>query len=870
MQNNQIPIIIKEADGVERRNVPVSIGVPFPCGWLKEDELLIIKDNKGIYHPVQVKQLARWKDKTIQWARLDFFVSIKPHSRQTWFIEKTDDKEIKSSPLFFKKNGDSYEVDTGTAKFYLATEGCFPFKQVVVNNKNILSSKGSNLLLIGDDGSEYLPVIESINTIDKGPIETSFFVKGFFKGEKKSPFARFESCLFFYRNFTTVIFEIRIHNYRAASHPGGLWDLGDPGSIFFKEMSLVLHGANKPESIIWQISPISKPNFTDSDCLSIYQDSSGGKNWNSPNHIDKNGNLTVSFQGYRLFTSKKQNEDLTGTRCNPIVQINMPDARVILSLQDFWQNFPKSINVEENIMKVGIFPKECSSSYELQGGEKKRHTLFLNFEASSNSIHNIPHFLKPLHISIEPSWIEKTKAIPYVLPEAEDSNTIYTDYIHNVIEGKNSFFNKREIIDEYGWRNFGDVYADHEAINAEEKSTFISHYNNQFDAIYGAGIHFLRSCDYRWFELMSQYARHVMDIDIYHTDQDKPAYNHGLFWHTDHYLPAGRATHRTYSLDNVKEKKDYGGGPCNEHNYTSGFLLYYYLTGDIFARDAVIELADWVVDMDDGLKTLWSLFDDGPTGIASQTVFQDFHGPGRGAGNSINALLDAYRLTGLRTYLVKAEEIIQRCIHPKDDINALHLDDPEYKWSYLVFLQILGKYLDFKKELEETDWHFFYARDTLLHYALWMMNNEVPYKDVLHKVEIPTETWPAHDVRKACILNYASKYAPADLKKPLKQKARFFFDRCLADLLSFETAYLTRPMVILMTYGFMQACFDNDCQETSLDYEIHNYDFGEPVSFVPQRARLKNTVKRKMKYSIKALSYLLNSKLSSIKARFSR
>ena len=287
----------------------------------------------------------------------------------------------------------------------------------------------------------------------------------------------------------------------------------------------------------------------------------------------------------------------------------------------------------------------------------------------------------------------------------------------------------------------------------------------------------------------------------------------------------------------------------------------------MFAREAVIELADWVMEMDNGLKTLWTIIDDGPTGLASQTVSPDFHGPGRGAGNSINALLDAYRLTGRRIYLVKAEEIIQRCIHPADDIESLHLDDPEYRWSYLVFLQILGKYLDFKKELEETDWHFFYTRDSLLHYAKWMMDNEVPYKDVLHKVEIPTETWPAHDVRKACILNYASKYAPHELKEPFKRKARFFFDRCLKDLLSFETAYLTRPLVILTVFGFMQACFDNNCQEASLDYEIHNYDFGKPVSFKPQRARLKNTIKRKMECSIRALRYLLNSKILSIRAK---
>ena len=69
------------------------------------------------------------------------------------------------------------------------------------------------------------------------------------------------------------------------------------------------------------------------------------------------------------------------------------------------------------------------------------------------------------------------------------------------VEGPQSFFSKREVIDEYGWRNFGDIYADHEAVNHDGPDKFISHYNNQYDFIYGAAVHFLRSGDRRWFRV---------------------------------------------------------------------------------------------------------------------------------------------------------------------------------------------------------------------------------------------------------------------------------------------------------------------------------------------------------------------------------
>ena len=49
--------------------------------------------------------------------------------------------------------------------------------------------------------------------------------------------------------------------------------------------------------------------------------------------------------------------------------------------------------------------------------------------------------------------------------------------------------------------------------------------------------------------------------------------------------------------------------------------------------------------MDDDTGTLFALLDDGPTGLASSTAQEDYHGPGRGCGNSVNALLDGWLVT---------------------------------------------------------------------------------------------------------------------------------------------------------------------------------------------------------------------------------
>ncbi len=140
--------------------------------------------------------------------------------------------------------------------------------------------------------------------------------------------------------------------------------------------------------------------------------------------------------------------------------------------------------------------------------------------------------------------------MPYLTPRADDPHGDYLRLVDAAVEGDDTFERKREVIDEYGWRHFGDIYGDHEAVFHKESGAgaepLTSHYNNQYDPVAGLGYQFLRSGDHRWRRLMRELAAHVIDIDVYHTDRDKSAYNHGLFWHTFHYVDADTGTHRSY------------------------------------------------------------------------------------------------------------------------------------------------------------------------------------------------------------------------------------------------------------------------------------------------------------------------------------
>jgi hypothetical protein len=864
-----IPIYIDERNGLPRTGEAVRIGVPLCRGCVREAVDVVVTDEHGTAVPHQARVLARWSDRSIKWLLVDAVTPVSSLARTTLFVgprssARMDDPASPPELRVAKRSG-GVSVDTGCAQFEILEGHAGPLASVVIGKTCVLGPSGSALRLRGVDGTTYSAVVDRLDIEELGPLRAAVVTEGWFRAARRDAPLHFKTRLTFIAGSAAVRLDLQVRNTRPAVHPGGTWDLGDPGSWYFRDLTVTLEPGGAIRALRWYAERQSDEREQAEAPWIVYQDSSGGENWNSLNHVDHQMAATVSFRGYRVSGGAGAQEHLLaeGHRAMPCLTLVSDDTWMAAGTTDFWQNFPKALRWRDGALHIGVFPAETQKPFELQGGEQKRHTVLLDFGKGPLRplIAELQH---PAAVWVDPSWIETTRAITWFTAQSGGDHARYADYVHHIIEGPHAFVSKREIIDEYGWRNFGDLFADHEAVGAADPARFISHYNNQYDFLYGAFVHFERSGDPRWRQLLEDAARHAIDVDIYHTERDKAAFNGGLFWHTDHYLPAVTCTHRTYSRRNGPSGT-YGGGPSNEHNYTSGLLHYYYLTGDPDAADAVRDLAEWVIGMDDGARTLYAVADSGPTGGASKTLEAAFHHPGRGAGNSINALIDAYTLSRRHAYLAKAEEIIQRCVHPADDITSLRLDDPEHRWSYLVFFQVLGKYLAMKVETGETDYAFHHARESLLHYAAWIADNEVPYKDVLHKVEIPTETWPAHDVRKSHVLHVAAEYASGPQRDTLRQRADFFFERCLTDLVTFSTAYVTRPLVILCVHGAMHDYF-RKYPTAAVECPPHNHDFGSPDAFVPQRARARSALASKVAVLTQELRRIAKDRLYSLRA----
>jgi hypothetical protein len=181
-----------------------------------------------------------------------------------------------------------------------------------------------------------------------------------------------------------------------------------------------------------------------------------------------------------------------------------------------------------------------------------------------------------------------------------------------------------------------------------------------------------------------------------------------------------------------------------------------------------------------------------------------------------------------------AVSLMRRTVHPEQNLERLDLLNAELRWFYTMYLQALCRLIEVLALEENQRDDFIYAVGSLMHYARWMLKHERPILDTPEKLQYPTETWAAQDIRKWHVLAYAAKWAANDQEQQaLMDRAEFFFHYCMETLDSFSTKSLCRPVVLLLNYGWQRTGLQN---VPRIGYPVPpEYRFGEFKAFVPQR-----------------------------------
>ncbi|MCL1476079.1 MAG: hypothetical protein MH219_00105 [Marinobacter sp.] len=317
-----ITIHLKDESGYGRHSEAVQLGVPFSRGMVMGAANMRLYDlGHDQNMPCQAAPLAHWPDGSVRWLKLNFLANLTPHQTvDLQLLEATPDDATKASPLKCEVTKQEMRIETGVTTFRvprlrLDWSACAGQR----------SELRHEIRLTDRLGATCTPKLDSEwQVTESGPVCITLNAKGQWQNTEGNAMARFDCQLRFYANSETAAIEVCIHNSKRARHSGGLWDLGDQGSMHFR--ALTVHVTN-PDSnkVSLKAEPAqSRVKGHAGQGLYLYQDSSGGDQWQSRNHVNAQGKITTRFRGYQIQSEGKSLA--VGDRASPHNRTGKPKA----------------------------------------------------------------------------------------------------------------------------------------------------------------------------------------------------------------------------------------------------------------------------------------------------------------------------------------------------------------------------------------------------------------------------------------------------------------------------------------------------------------------------------------------------------------
>jgi hypothetical protein len=89
------------------------------------------------------------------------------------------------------------------------------------------------------------------------------------------------------------------------------------------------------------------------------------------------------------------------------------------------------------------------------------------------------------------------------------------------------------------------------------------------------------------------------------------------------------------------------------------------------------------------------------------------------------------------------------------------------------------------------------------------------------------------------VFKFAAKHATGEERARFMERSEFFFVYVTRTLMGMKTRTLARPVVIMLSNGYMHAYFQKHPEVAALPPLVNPSAFGQPEIFVPQKTRAK-------------------------------
>lgn len=572
-----IDITVKETAGLDLLR-PVTGGVPLAEGVAPGGSRFILLDKNNKSVPCQSEVLARWQDGSIRWTLLDF--QAKPQAN------RSEQFRLKWVPKV-RETQSSLPVKALQGKITSAESGSIQLSTLPGILLRISKRVDVKLVLTDKERKRCEGVVDSAKVETDGKLRSTLALTGSFR----SPEGK-----------RVVDFRLRASVYAGLSQ------------VYLEPQILI----NADKNMIQYLNDLSLEFVTLNPIRSATI--GGMPGWTG---IPAPGSsvrlLQVDDENYRI-----EGAPGTGKQAPGWVEMDDGKGSMAVSLRDFWQQWPKSLEVNSGTVKLGLFPGfEAGTfahmgpwykhdylfeddSYRLREGQTRRWQVWFdlsgNGEILSKSInmHLVP--------AVNPAQAIATGAWGYIAPSGSRGMTEYDNWADNLFESYCRSIREQR---DYGAMNWGDWWGERNC----------NWGNHEYDTPLHIFTQFARTGDPKYFYVAEQSAHHLSEVDVVHfVNQELKEYFSQ--WESEAYPSRPGMVHE-HSIGHVggfhpveKIRKLYielnvGDtktpylclDPFNlGHIFTLGMAHYYLLSGDPWIKETIERIGDNLMKLtEDGM-----------------------------------------------------------------------------------------------------------------------------------------------------------------------------------------------------------------------------------------------------------------------------
>ncbi|MFC2075573.1 hypothetical protein ACFLT7_00680 [candidate division KSB1 bacterium] len=550
-----LDITVQDVAGVKMPR-PVTGGVPIAEGSAPADARFVLQDGQGKNVPLQTSVLANWPDGSVRWVLLDFQADPEASGSEslklTWASKGRQTDPRRAVKV---RKGRTVSAESGDIKITTVQGALFRISDRV----------DVGLSLTDGEGRLCSAKVETASVETEGKVRSTLVLKGEFQTSDGDRVFSFRMRASVYAGLPQVYIEPHI-----------LID-SDHGVIqYIKDLSL-------------EFKPLGGLNTA-----SI----GGSPGWDGSPSAGKPVRLfQVDDENYRL-------EGASGSGSKAPGWVEMTDGKgsVAVALRDYWQQWPKSVQVDPDRIKLGLFPHFQAGAYahmgpwykhdyiyegdkyRLRQGQTRRWQVWIDLSGDGEEL--VESINAPLIPIPDPAQAIASGEWGYIAPAGSKGMTKYDSWAENLFEAYlNSIREQRD----YGAMNWGDWWGERNC----------NWGNHEYDTPLQILKQYARTGDPKYFYVADQSARHSSEVDVVHfvNPELKEYFSQ---WESDDYPSRPGMVHE-HSIGHVggfhpvsKIKELYvslsiGNRPnpylCLDpfnlgHIFTLGMAHYYLLSGD--------------------------------------------------------------------------------------------------------------------------------------------------------------------------------------------------------------------------------------------------------------------------------------------------